>query len=43
MPDDFPPDFAGLATWRRAARRAIPHADLDLIEEVAQHAHECWL
>ena len=43
MPDDRPPDGTELARWRREARRAIPHADVDLVEEVAQHAHQLWL
>ena len=43
MPDHPSPGDSDLARWRREARRAIPHADLDLIEEVAQHAHERWL
>ena len=43
MPDDLPPDAAGFARWRREARRALRHADPDLVEEVAQHAHDRWL
>ena len=43
MPDPLPPDGTTLAHWRREARRAIPNADLDLIEEVAQHAQQRWL
>jgi hypothetical protein len=32
-----------LARWRREVRRAIPRADGDLVEEVAQHVSERWL
>ena len=32
-----------LARWRRAARRALPDADVDLVEEVAQYAADRWM
>ena len=32
-----------LARWRREARRALPNADVDLVEEVAQHLAERWI
>jgi putative ABC transport system permease protein len=31
-----------LARWRRAARRALPGADIDLVEEVAQYVADRW-
>ena len=31
-----------LARWRRSARRALPDADADLVEEVAQYVADRW-
>ena len=33
---------AALERWRRQARRALPSADPDLVEEVAQHVADRW-
>lgn len=40
---DRPEPSAVLERWRREVRRALPGADPDLTEEVAQHLTDTWL
>ena len=34
---------AALVRWRRRARAALPAADPDMVEEIAQHVTERWM
>jgi len=34
---------SAVSRWRRAARHALPDADVEVVEEVAQHVAERWL